>query len=61
MDGDEKVFSELFSLIKISILFSFPDHVCDVAADVESDHDYETVDETLVAVVKTAQENVMFY
>uniref|UniRef100_A0A3B3X7W7 CABIT domain-containing protein n=1 Tax=Poecilia mexicana TaxID=48701 RepID=A0A3B3X7W7_9TELE len=25
------------------------------------DHDYETVDETLVAVVKTAQENVMFY
>ncbi|XP_043973958.1 protein THEMIS2 [Gambusia affinis] len=37
------------------------DHVCDVAADVESDHDYETVDETLVAVVKTAQENVMFY
>uniref|UniRef100_M4AJC4 Thymocyte selection associated family member 2 n=1 Tax=Xiphophorus maculatus TaxID=8083 RepID=M4AJC4_XIPMA len=29
--------------------------------NVESDHDYETVDETLVAVVKTAQENVMFY
>lgn len=32
-----------------------------MATDVESDHDYETVDETLVAVVKTAQENVMFY
>ncbi|KAM4735668.1 protein THEMIS2 [Anableps anableps] len=37
------------------------DHLSDVAADVESDHDYETVDETLAAMVKTAQENVLYY
>ncbi|XP_070768559.1 protein THEMIS2 [Enoplosus armatus] len=33
----------------------------DVAADVDSDHDYETVDETLVAMVTKAQENIVFY
>lgn len=35
--------------------------LCSVAADVDSDHDYETVDETLVTMMKVAQENVMFY
>ncbi|KAM9310186.1 protein THEMIS2 [Pholidichthys leucotaenia] len=30
-------------------------------ADVDSDHDYEIVDDTLVAMMKAAQENVMFY
>lgn len=35
--------------------------VCDVAADVDSDHDYESLDETLVTMMKTAQENVRFY
>lgn len=33
----------------------------DVAADVDSDHDYETLDETLVTMMKKAQENVIFY
>lgn len=33
----------------------------DVAADVDSDHDYELVDETLAAMMKKAQENVVFY
>ncbi|XP_070692276.1 protein THEMIS2 [Pempheris klunzingeri] len=33
----------------------------DVTADVDSDHDYETVDETLVEMMKTARENIMFY
>ncbi|XP_028280748.1 protein THEMIS2 [Parambassis ranga] len=33
----------------------------DVAADVDSDHDYESVDETLAVMMKTAQENVMHY
>nr|XP_046254966.1 protein THEMIS2 isoform X2 [Scatophagus argus] len=33
----------------------------DVAADVDSDHDYETVDDALVTMMKAAQENVMFY
>ncbi|KAM7383172.1 hypothetical protein PAMP_002845 [Pampus punctatissimus] len=33
----------------------------DVAADVESDHDYELVDETLAAMMKNAQENILFY
>ncbi|XP_038163035.1 protein THEMIS2 [Cyprinodon tularosa] len=37
------------------------EHLDDVPADVESDHDYETLDETLVTMVKTAQESVMFY
>ncbi|KAM4568770.1 protein THEMIS2 [Fundulus diaphanus] len=32
-----------------------------LAADMESDHDYETVDDSLVAMVKTAQESVPFY
>ncbi|XP_047216251.1 protein THEMIS2 [Girardinichthys multiradiatus] len=35
--------------------------LCGVAADVDSDHDYETMDESLVAMVKTAEESVMFY
>ncbi|XP_070822788.1 protein THEMIS2 [Chaetodon trifascialis] len=35
--------------------------LCSVAADVDSDHDYETVDESLVTMMKVAQENVMFY
>ncbi|TMS10841.1 Protein THEMIS2 [Larimichthys crocea] len=35
--------------------------LCDVAADVDSDHDYETVDESLMAMMKTAQENVQFF
>ncbi|XP_062279263.1 protein THEMIS2 [Scomber scombrus] len=33
----------------------------DIAADVDSDHDYEIVDETLSAMMKKAQENVLFY
>ncbi|KAM7421243.1 hypothetical protein PAMA_015407 [Pampus argenteus] len=33
----------------------------DVAADVDSDHDYEVVDETLAAMMKNAQENILFY
>uniref|UniRef100_A0A8C4F8C9 Thymocyte selection associated family member 2 n=1 Tax=Dicentrarchus labrax TaxID=13489 RepID=A0A8C4F8C9_DICLA len=32
-----------------------------IEADVDSDHDYETVDDNLVAMMKAAQENVMFY
>ncbi|XP_018554090.1 protein THEMIS2 [Lates calcarifer] len=32
-----------------------------VAADVDSDHDYELVDDTLAAMMKTAQESVMYY
>ncbi|XP_035527722.1 protein THEMIS2 [Morone saxatilis] len=35
--------------------------VCEVEADVDSDHDYETVDDNLVTMMKAAQENVMFY
>ncbi|XP_047454339.1 protein THEMIS2 [Mugil cephalus] len=34
---------------------------CDIEADEDSDHDYETVDENLVSMMKTAQENVLFY
>ncbi|XP_030250030.1 protein THEMIS2 [Sparus aurata] len=34
---------------------------CEVEVDSDSDHDYETVDETLLSMVKAAQENVMFY
>ncbi|KAM9353678.1 protein THEMIS2 [Symphorus nematophorus] len=33
----------------------------DVAADVDSDHDYETVDDSFVTMMKKAQEDVMFY
>ncbi|KAM9723192.1 protein THEMIS2 [Menidia menidia] len=33
----------------------------DIPADMDSDHDYETVDDTLVAMMKTAQESVTFY
>ncbi|XP_074539908.1 protein THEMIS2 [Halichoeres trimaculatus] len=33
----------------------------EVEADVDSDHDYETVDETLMDMMKTAQESVIFY
>ncbi|KAF1388204.1 hypothetical protein PFLUV_G00087770 [Perca fluviatilis] len=33
----------------------------DVEADVDSDHDYETVDDTFTTMMKKAQENVMFY
>ncbi|KAL3059798.1 hypothetical protein OYC64_014404 [Pagothenia borchgrevinki] len=33
----------------------------EIAPDVDSDHDYETVDETFVTILKAAQENVMFY
>ncbi|XP_035020070.1 protein THEMIS2 [Hippoglossus stenolepis] len=32
-----------------------------VAADVDSDHDYETVDEDLFTMIKESQENVKFY
>ncbi|XP_029928255.1 protein THEMIS2 [Myripristis murdjan] len=35
--------------------------LCDVQADVDSDHDYEMVDETMADMVKRAQESVMFY
>ncbi|XP_039973140.1 protein THEMIS2 [Xiphias gladius] len=35
--------------------------LCEVAPDVDSDHDYETVDDTLPALMRKAQENVMFY
>lgn len=42
-------------------LSSPPASLSDVAADVESDHDYEIVDETLSAMMKSAQENVRFY
>ncbi|XP_071325957.1 protein THEMIS2 [Trachinotus anak] len=35
--------------------------VSNVEADVDSDHDYETVDDNLATMVKKAQENVMFY
>ncbi|XP_034731100.1 protein THEMIS2 [Etheostoma cragini] len=38
-----------------------PLDAADVAADVESDHDYETVDETFTTMMKKAQENIMFY
>ncbi|XP_034554173.1 protein THEMIS2 [Notolabrus celidotus] len=33
----------------------------EVEADVDSDHDYETVDETLMEMMKTAQDSVIFY
>lgn len=33
----------------------------DASADVDSDHDYETVDDTLVTMIKKAQEDIMFY
>ncbi|AWO96274.1 Hypothetical protein SMAX5B_012077 [Scophthalmus maximus] len=35
--------------------------LCEVVADVDSDHDYETVDDTFVTMVKNAQENVGFF
>lgn len=38
-----------------------PVPLCEVVADVDSDHDYETVDDTLVTMVKNAQENVGFF
>lgn len=38
-----------------------PVQLCEVAPDVDSDHDYETVDDTLPALMRKAQENVMFY
>lgn len=41
------------SIIKVS--------VSDVEADVDSDHDYETVDDSFTTLMKTAQENAMFY
>lgn len=42
-------------------LFLFPALKQDLSADLDSDHDYETINETLVSVVKKAQEDVMFY
>lgn len=33
----------------------------DVESDAESDHDYEIVEDTLVTMMKKAQENVIFY
>ncbi|KAM6935565.1 protein THEMIS2 [Lycodopsis pacificus] len=33
----------------------------EIAADVDSDHDYETVDETFAMVVNKAKENVLYY
>ncbi|XP_060906168.1 protein THEMIS2 [Labrus mixtus] len=33
----------------------------DVEADVDSDHDYETVDESLIEMMKTAQESIIFF
>ncbi|KAG7216888.1 hypothetical protein INR49_001542 [Caranx melampygus] len=35
--------------------------VSEVEADVDSDHDYETVDDSFATMMKTAHENVMFY
>lgn len=35
--------------------------LCEMAPDVDSDHDYETVDDNFAAMMKTAQENVRFY
>lgn len=32
-----------------------------VSVDLDSDHDYESVDETLVNVVKKAQEDILHY
>ncbi|XP_067366653.1 protein THEMIS2 isoform X1 [Channa argus] len=34
---------------------------CELVADVDSDHDYEIVEDTLAAMMKTAQENIMSY
>ncbi|KAJ4931387.1 hypothetical protein JOQ06_025684 [Pogonophryne albipinna] len=36
-------------------------HLPEITPDVDSDHDYETVDETFTTILKDAQENVMFY
>lgn len=44
-----------------SYLFLFPELPLDLSADLDSDHDYETINETFVSVVKKAQEDVMFY
>ncbi|KAK1895454.1 Protein THEMIS2 [Dissostichus eleginoides] len=36
-------------------------HLPEIAPDVDSDHDYEIVDETFATILKDAQDNVMFY
>lgn len=43
------------------VLFVFPVLLCAAEANVESDHDYEDVDDTLKSMLKNAQENVMYY
>ncbi|KAM6994745.1 protein THEMIS2 [Tautogolabrus adspersus] len=35
--------------------------LCEVEADVDSDHDYETLDESLMEMMKTAQESIVFF
>uniref|UniRef100_A0A3Q2D7L6 Thymocyte selection associated family member 2 n=1 Tax=Cyprinodon variegatus TaxID=28743 RepID=A0A3Q2D7L6_CYPVA len=41
------------NIISYCFFLSFSEHLDDAPADVESDHDYETLDETLVTMVKT--------
>ncbi|KAM4581501.1 protein THEMIS2 [Odontesthes bonariensis] len=40
---------------------SIKNDLYDMSADVDSDHDYESMDESLVSMVKTAQEHIVFY
>lgn len=44
------------NIIKLSSSVPF-----NTAADLDSDHDYETIDSSFATIVKEAQENVLFY
>uniref|UniRef100_A0A3Q3AMZ8 Thymocyte selection associated family member 2 n=1 Tax=Kryptolebias marmoratus TaxID=37003 RepID=A0A3Q3AMZ8_KRYMA len=59
---DQFSHTQSMKLDEINHVFVFSaGNLCDVTADVDSDHDYETVDDSLVCLVKSAQESVAFY
>lgn len=43
-----------------TFLFFLTEPPKDVSVDLDSDHDYEDVDETLVNVVRKAQDNILY-
>lgn len=49
----------LWNIVLLTIIFP-PGSVPDDENE-DSDHDYETVDDTLAVMMKKAQENVMYY
>lgn len=58
--GDEKL-TRVNDCVLFFICLFVTELPKDVPVDLDSDHDYETVDETLVNVVRKAQENILYY